>query len=137
MALLRGSDVVVLLDTNQFPILCARSVTFDIQTDMIETSVKGAGKFRTYVPGAISWTGTIEGLTNIQLYDEYNLGQAFVRLLAGDQIFITWVETDGTNTYQKQGIAYIESINETSSFDNMATFTITFRGTSTIEFTGY
>lgn len=70
MGKVRGEDVVVYIEDvangkcNDI-IGCSRSITFDIQQDMIETSITGNGRFRTYVPGAGSVTATLEGLVGI------------------------------------------------------------------------
>jgi predicted secreted protein len=141
MGKVRGEDVVIKFDiAHNYPILgCARTITFDLQQDMIETSVKGTGRFRTYVPGAMSWSGTIEGLTFInQNYSEnYGLSQFYDDLINKVQVTIIWYQLDefGTTFLQKIGYGYIESINETSSFDNMATFTANFKGSGPITIT--
>jgi hypothetical protein len=64
MALVSGKDVILTINSlfTDIPIGCARSVVFDIQRDMIETSGPGDGFFRLYQPAAMSFTGSIEGL---------------------------------------------------------------------------
>jgi predicted secreted protein len=136
MAKVRGEDVVVGLTDDNFPMLCARSVTFDIQSDMIETSITGSGNYRTYKAGAISWTGSIEGLLYLSLSEEYTLLEVYNNFLTGELIQIRWYESDGGSHFmQKSCYAYIESINQTSSFDNIATYTINFRGSGPITIT--
>jgi hypothetical protein len=68
MGLVRGEDVV--LSVQQYngvenvyvPFGCARSVTFDISTDFIETSVTESGAFKTFLPSGKQFSGNIEGL---------------------------------------------------------------------------
>lgn len=68
MGLVRGEDVI--LSVEQFdgtsnvyvPFGCARSVTFDISTDFIETSVTESGAFKTFIPSGKQFSGNIEGL---------------------------------------------------------------------------
>jgi hypothetical protein len=49
--------------------------------------------------------------------------------MVGDPFQIQYYETDDNNNYlYKVCIVYIESINETASFDNIATFTASFKG---------
>lgn len=68
MGLVRGEDVI--LSVEQFngfsnvyvPFGCARSVTFDISTDFIETSVTQSGAFKTFLPSGKQYSGNIEGL---------------------------------------------------------------------------
>ena len=67
MGKVRGEDVIVSINVDDVltPIACGRSITFDIQTDLIDTSITGKGNERTYTPGALDWSGTIEGLVYI------------------------------------------------------------------------
>lgn len=261
MGLVRGEDVV--LSVQQYngvenvyvPFGCARSLTFDISTDFIETSVTESGAFKTFIPSGKQYSGNLEGLvflnkpatsetratvtidfsslsgffpslnatiliniidppgssltvcnlsTNIYLtlsdylsaintaintgstgytsiisgntiiitarpdvgatingnacYTNYNidgnvppspgyitdnfaggvtayfpdrlgLGWMYDKILSGERIQLRYYEIDDNNHYlQKVCYVYIESINETSSFDNMVTFTASFKG---------
>jgi hypothetical protein len=69
MGLVKGEDVI--LSTPQYqdgignvyvPFGCARSVTFDISTDFIETSVTESGAFKTFIPSGKQYSGNIDGL---------------------------------------------------------------------------
>jgi hypothetical protein len=69
MGLVRGEDVILSayqyldVDNNGWvPFGCARSVTFDISTDFIETSVTESGAFKTFIPSGKQFSGNIEGL---------------------------------------------------------------------------
>jgi hypothetical protein len=263
MGLVRGEDVV--LSTSQsngvtnviVPFGCARSVTFDISTDFIETSVTESGAFKTFIPSGKQYSGNIEGLvfinrpaTNVDteatavldfsdladsgffpsfnanasvfsdfptfeavtlsivsgatdldlsqflidingilnVYgattgytsvisgntiiitapigtgasintftvhcnydidgntgtitgtfsggtdgyypDKLGIGWMYDKIMSGEQIYLLYYETDDDNNYlQKQCNVFIESINETSSFDNIVTFSASFKGT--------
>jgi hypothetical protein len=260
MGLVRGEDVIVSIAEYQdgvgfvyIPIGCARSVTFDISTDFIETSVTESGAFKTFIPSGKQYSGNIEGLvfldkpktsetratftfdftgfvddfpsdgTNVdiqvQLPDttyellygnlgapfatfslfinsikdginssgtgftsvisgnlliitsapgygasmngqlciysietgtlpnmigssgfaggangyfpsKYNLGLMYSKIISGEILGLKYYETDDDNHFlQKECEVYIESINETASFDNMVTFSATFKGT--------
>jgi len=263
MGLVRGEDVILTTTQNngvenvQVPFGCARSVTFDISTDFIETSVTESGAFKTFLPSGKQFSGNIEGLvfldkpaiaevkatTTLNLTDiadsgefptdgnlfclirafeitgwvnlfvtsfgtfanfaafltymndginagvsgyqsvisgnsliitarpglgsiingynsqcsyEFNpapgaeidstfaggvngyfpdklgIGWMYDKLLNSELIQLRYYETDDDNHYlQKQCNVYIESINETSSFDNMVTFTASFKGNGT------
>ena len=257
MGLVRGEDVI--LGVNQFdgeefvfvPFGCARSVTFDISTDFIETSVTESGAFKTFLPSGKQFSGNIEGLAflnvpagselrasvtwdyssipsgdfpnlstsayvnvnfgviiticsidstsfstladyinaikdainasgtgftaelgigntmivraepglgdtingsicafdlnvdgttypfnipfagGVSSYfpDKLGIGWMYDKIMIGEQIYLKYYETDDENNYlQKQCSVYIESINETASFDNMVTFSATFKG---------
>lgn len=141
MAKVIGEDVIVSINVADVltPIACARFITLDIQNEMIETSITNNGNFRTYTPGALDWSGTIEGLVYIYKDNStYNgLGQLYDLMINGTAITINYyeVDIDGTTFLNKTGTAYIESINETSSFDNMVTFTANIKGSGQITIT--
>ena len=70
MGKVKGEDVILYVQDIQNgkcedPIACGRSITFNMDIDMIETSITDNGKFRTYVPGAGKVTANIEGLVAI------------------------------------------------------------------------
>jgi hypothetical protein len=257
MGLVRGEDVILSAYTSveggfgYVPFGCARSVTFDISTDFIETSVTESGNFKTFLPSGKQYSGNIEGLvfldkaavaevrataiinySNIDtdlfpnsfssanidvqtaspinicnipfqsfaslsdyinaIKDDINasgtgytaefsegnsfriiapvgsgntlntintfslfninttsytysspltggvtsynpskisMGWLYDKIISGEIIQLKYYETDDDNHYlQKECNVYIESINETASFDNMATFTANFKG---------
>jgi len=263
MGLVRGEDVILTTTQNngvenvQVPFGCARSVTFNISTDFIETSVTESGSFKTFIPSGKQFSGNLEGLvfldkpeinetratttldltdiadsgvfptsgnlyclirafegsswvnlfftstgtfanfaafltymnnginsgatgytstisgnaliitarsglgnsmngnacqcqwsisstpqTNIDSYfsggvngyfpSKISLGWLYDKLLYSELIQLKYYETDDDNHYlQKECNVYIESINETASFDNMVTFTAQFKGNGT------
>jgi len=257
MGLVRGEDVILSALISQegtvvpVPFGCARSVTFDISTDFIETSGINSGNFKTFLPSGKQYSGNIEGLvfldkpqvaetratTTLDLTEiadsgvfpssgnlfatiivigyttlyttstgtfanfsafinnlndginaggssftsvisgnsliitaypglgssingteslcryqitpnplvdinstfsggvtgynlsKVSLGWMYEKIVSGEKIFLKYYETDDDNHYlQKLCEVYIESINETASFDNMTTFTATFKG---------
>jgi hypothetical protein len=135
MALVSGKDVILTindLSAGDLPIGCARAITFDIQRDMIETSGPGNGNFRTYMPSAITYTGSIEGLVFLDTDNsiKMTMGGLYQLLINGALCNIKYYETDngGAHYLQKECLVYIESINETASFDNITTYSATFRG---------
>jgi predicted secreted protein len=263
MGLVRGEDVLLTVMQNEggtdvyVPFGCARSVTFDISTDFIETSVTDSGNFKTFIPSGKQFSGNIEGLVFINrqataetnatatiawnsiypsyfpsldssavitvddpddgsiiicsvsgyfltyedfvdaividinanpynysaakivvsgqisiiitsrpglgstmtglsqtqynfdgtiLYnntyfsggvsayypDKLGIGWMYQKIIAGERILINYHETDDDNNFlQKNCYVYIESINETASFDNMVTYSASFKGDGT------
>ncbi|CAB5218518.1 hypothetical protein UFOVP217_30 [uncultured Caudovirales phage] len=138
MGKVNGKDVVLSiynidLDT-YIPIACARSITFDIQRDTIETSITGSGNFRTYIGGAASFTGNCDGLVQLDCnFDTYyHMGGLYDLMLNNQAVDIKYFEEDQDgNELSKECLVIIESINETSSFDNVNTFSIGFKGVGT------
>ena len=139
MAKVSGSSVVLYLTDDLYPAACARSITFDLSNDIIETSVKGSGNFRTYVQGAITWGGTIEGLTLLTdgTTSDITTATLYNWIISGFTVIAKWYEQDVNAQYYmiKQGEILLESVNETSSFDNMVTFSANFKGIGPITIT--
>jgi predicted secreted protein len=129
-----GTDVVLRFTDDQFTILCGRSVTFDIQRESVEVSYTNTGQYRSYIAGPITYTATMEGLVNISGGD-LDMRAPYSLLVTGAVVLCNYFEedTDG-NTFQKQFYGLIESISEAASFDNVATFTVTVKGTGPINF---
>lgn len=135
MAKVKGEDVVLTFSDDLFPFICARSIQFHINRDLIETSVTGTGMYKTFTIGAMSWAGTLEGLAVIANGTiEGTMENLYTRFIGGNDFLLTWYEKDVSNTFylQKQGFCYINSISEVASFDNMVTFNASFTGTGPI-----
>lgn len=136
MAKVNGKDAILYKfnDTTDewVPFGCARSISLDISREMVETSITGNGVFKTYVPGAGSVSGTIEGLVFLSLDspDLVNMKELYDLIINGTTFNIKYYEKDTTNTafLVKELTVLLESLNETASFDNMVTFSANFVG---------
>lgn len=138
MAKVRGEDVVLKYSDDMYSFICARSIQFNINREMIETSVSGSGFTRTFIPGAIEWGGTLEGLVVVSGGSlDGDISVMYSLIQDGTLFQIRWYEQDTTGTYylQKDGYCYINSISEISSFDNMVTFNASFTGSGPITIT--
>ena len=137
MGLVKGIDAVFKVNNNI--VACARSVTFDIQRELIETSGAGTGVFKTYKPAAIGFSGTIEGLVNIVTSGSLvGMNELYDLLIDGSVLTCTFYEVDGgtpQSFLQKECTMYLTSLTEVASFDNIATFTASFTGTGPITIT--
>jgi predicted secreted protein len=133
MGKVRGQDVVISLSDDLYPVACARSVTFELSNEVIETSITGSGNFRTFKQGAIEWGGTIEGLTQLVEVpgpELISIDTIYNWIINGITGRIRWYEEDttGTRFEYKDGEIMFVTASETSSFDNMVTFNVTFKG---------
>jgi hypothetical protein len=141
MGLVKGIDAMLKINDEGSPVIigCARSITFDIQRELIETSGAGTGVFRTYKPAAIGFSGTIEGLVNITPSgDPVGINKLYDYLIDGTVLSCTFYEVDiatPQNYLEKQCDMFLTSLTEVASFDNIATFTATFTGTGAITIT--
>lgn len=136
MGVVLGKDVILSADFGgvTLPFGCARSCTFDIQREFVETSILSSGSFRTYIPSAATFTGTIEGLVALEEKETATtqyMGIIYDMFFNSTPIHITFYEVDETGEHflSKSCYIYIESISETGSFDNVSTFSINFKGT--------
>lgn len=141
MGLVKGIDAVFKINDggNDYVVACARSITFDIQRELIETSGAGTGVFKTYKPAAIGFSGTIEGLVNIATSGTvWGMNHLYDYLIDGTTLSCTFYEVDVATPQsflQKQCSMYLTGLSEVASFDNIATFTATFTGTGGITIT--
>jgi predicted secreted protein len=140
MGLVLGKDAILsvrVAPTGDFlPIGCARSVTFDLQKEFIETSGINSGNYRTYIPSAATVSGTMDGLVFLggQTVDNiYNFGNIYDYLLNSKLNLRFYMQDESGQYYIDKAIdVYIESISESTSFDNVTTFSVNFKGTGPI-----
>ena len=139
MANVLGQDVILSFTDDAFPFACARSINLSIENDMIETSNVGNGNFRTYIPGALKYSGTIEGL--VVLYNgsisSYTIEQLQGLILTSQSFKMRWYEKDVTSQHYmvKDATIFLTNLTETASFDNAVTFSADFTGTGPITIT--
>ena len=133
----RGIDVVLTIKetggVDFYPIACARSITFNINREFIETTSYGAGYFKSYVPSVMSMTANVEGLVLLgkSIDANWNMGKLYdllIDITGGNHFYLKFYEVDDTGVLflQKECKAYLSAITETASFDNMTTFTADF-----------
>ena len=132
MAKVAGKDVLGLIFYNgQWRnYACGLSLSMDVVTDFVETSTRGNGKSKTFIPASDEWTGTLDGAMALQeagllsLPDFRDIQDAQIPILFRSQ------HTDETgNVYTEEGTAYISRTTDTGSTDGIATFSIELRGT--------
>lgn len=140
MGLVLGKDVVLSIREDGVgdfkPIGCARSVTLEIQNEFIETSGPSSGLYRTFIQSAITSSGTMDGVVLLGAVSSpsiHNLGNIYQILLNKELNLKFYMEDEGGDFYFEKNInVYIESISETTSFDNITTFSINFKGTGQV-----
>lgn len=115
------------------PYLCARSGSMSIDTELIETSVTGSGNYKTFKPTVHSFGGTLEGIISINDTSGVTLADLQALQLAKTKLLCRLTETSiAGDTYTKEAYFYIVNSTDTGSFDGIATFSITLRGTGGI-----
>ena len=133
--IVRGDNVLVEFyqSGNWFGYACARSCSFSSSTELIETSVTGSGKFKHFTPTVNSFSGNIDGITSlpgtttVDLFKlrQYQLGHVLQR------IRFKRLANNG-NSYTDNVEFFITNVTDTSSFDNISTFTVELQGTGVL-----
>lgn len=109
---------------------CATSATLNVITDMIETSVSGNGRFKSFLPTANSFTGTLEGVTSFETDGKLSLQDLRERQLSQELLMMKYQRSDlAGNLYTDQASFYITSSSDVGSFNDMNNFTVEMQGT--------
>lgn len=140
MSLVAGKDWVLNVQNGGIwkPYACARSGNFSLNTSMIETTGPGDGDYMSFKPAVHDFTAQIDGVCSLNESSNLTEADLLQLQLAKTKILCRFLQTsqDG-NTYLKQAYFYLQSYTDTGSFDGVATFSISLRGTGllTITFT--
>jgi len=137
MSLVRGENVLLeFYDSGEWkPYACARSCSLTTSTELIETTVTGGGKNKHFTPTVNSFTGNCDGIVslgNSGMLTLYNLRQMQLGHVL-QRVRFTRTAEDGVNVYVDTVDFYITSIQDTSSFDNVSSFTIEMQGTGVLD----
>ena len=133
--IVRGSNVIVLINvaSTWTPYACAVGATFNVVTDMIETSVSGTGLFATFLPTKHSFTISMQGIVSLEQPAKLSLADLRKKQLNQDKLQIRFQRTDDAgNDYSEECYGYISSSSDTGTFDGVQTFSIEIRGTGLI-----
>lgn len=113
---------------------CARSCSLALNTDFIKTSVSGSQGFQTIVPTQHSFTGTIEGLVNLEEENLLSLPDLQQRQLERRKLRIRFQHTaiDGLTVYTQEGDFYITSSSDEGPLNQMNSFNVGITGTGAL-----
>lgn len=135
MARVRGKNVIVLFNDNGDwkHYACGRSCTLDVETEMIETSIKGQGAFKTNIPVVHSFSGTIDGLVNIEKANTLSIADLQNKQLTKTMLQVRFQSTDDEgHVFSNSGNFYISKSSYTGTHNDMATFSISLIGTGVL-----
>lgn len=127
-----GKDVTVRIYQGGWQFYaCASSCSLTVSTSTVETSTTGSGTWATFAPQKNSWSGTLEGVVNLdQNLTLYHLRQLQIALTP---INIQYERTDANgNSYTDTGTGIIVSSADTGQMDSIATFSIEIQGTGAL-----
>jgi len=113
---------------------CARSVTFTLETSMIETSITGSGGWKTTEPAQHSFTGTLEGLVNLEEPNLISLADLRQKQIDRQKLKLRFQRTalDGIKVYSEEAFFYITSSSDNGSLNQVNNFTVELQGTGAI-----
>jgi hypothetical protein len=115
------------------PYACARSCSFSVETDTIETSITGSGKYRTFIPRSNASTGSLEGLTQLEKVNNFSIADLIAMQIAHEILLMRWEDiSDNGDVFTKELEMFITNTTQTASFDNVATFSVSLQGTGPI-----
>lgn len=108
---------------------CAISVSLDVTTEMIETSEKNAGKFATFLPAKISFTGSLSGYVDLT---KLSLKQFREYQLAGTKLKMIWKRAEGADTYTESAEFFVTNTHDEASYIGFNSYTVDLQGTGTL-----
>ncbi len=120
------------------PYACARSGSFSVQRNFINTSSPGAGNARSQEPTDYSFTGSVDGLMSLGTAGSILASDFLTSLISGEKMLCRFVSTSlGGDVFTKECYFYVSNYTDTGSFDGVTTFSVSLEGTEgiTIVFT--
>lgn len=132
MALVKGNNfIITIYDGGEWKTYaCATSAEISIETSLIETSVTGSGKSRTYLPEANGFSGSLSGLVNLDKPGLITL-PALLQLQLSHQLLNTrgtFIDEDD-NVFIFNGDFYITNTTLAGGMNDAASFNISIQGT--------
>lgn len=135
-SLIKGENCILeIYDGGQWKsIACGRSVTIRTTTEFIEKTVSEAGKYKHVIPTVNSFELNFDGISALGDADFLNIYTLRQLQLSHTLLNCKFTRTaiDGTSVYADEVKFYIESVEDTASFDNISTFAIKAVGTGAV-----
>lgn len=134
--IVKGEDVVVyIFDGGQWkPYVCAKSCELNVSTDFLETSISGTGLFRTFLPTANSFTGSMDGI--VDLFDDgsvLTLPSLRTKQLAQEVFLLRFTRSNSDSEYYTdEAMFFITNSTDSGSYDGINIFSISLQGTGVL-----
>lgn len=132
MSIVTGENVVIKINDGGMKKIyaCARNCSLTVNTDVIETSTQGSGKWATFEPTKHNFTGSIDGIVNLNMANTLSLSDLRAKQLAMEVLSMEYdrIDNDG-NIYNESGDFIITSSVDNGNIDDVATFSISLQGT--------
>lgn len=134
--IVKGENIILFIydDGMWKPVVCGRDCTFDTQAEDIETSITGAGAWRTFEYKALTWTCSFDGVILLDGTNELSLQDLRAYQYSRQKVLIRYQrEDDASNVYTDEGYALISSISDTGNYADVGTFSISLKGTGPLD----
>ncbi len=135
MALVKGDSVVLYAyDSGQWkPFVCARDCSYEVTTDVIETSQSGSGNYASYLPTKHNIQISMSGVVGLVESNSLTIADLRLKQYAKNPLLVRFQRTDeSANVYTEEITAYIIQSSDTGSFQDIATFSITLKGSGAV-----
>ncbi len=111
------------------PYACARSGSFSVQRNFINTSSPGTGNARSQEPTDYSFTGSVDGLMSLGNTGSILASDFLASLLSGERMLCRFISTSlGNDVFTKECYFYVSNYTDTGSFDGVTTFSVSLEG---------
>lgn len=134
MSLVKGDNVIVYTYIGGIwqIFVCARTASLDVSTSMVEISTAGSGDYASFLPQKHSFTGSIDGLVNLD-NTKLRLSDFRALQLSKTKLLMRFNRTSTTGeVYTSECNFFITNSNDSASYADVATFAIELQGTGSI-----
>ena len=135
MAIVNGKNVSLLIHNNGSYKLyaCGTSCAISLSTSTIETSVTGSGNWASFMPQKHSWSGTLDGVINLDAGNYLTLYDLMVLQIAKTLLVVQfqYIAEDG-DELDLNGSCYIINSSSSGEVSNVASFSIEIQGSGAL-----
>lgn len=121
---LLGDDIVLYIKTinGYLPVMCLLDNPIDEGTEVIETTSRGSGGFRSYIGGiqdySVSFSAHVIVDSNLVSYEH-------IKQLKRDITVFDWIMRNGDYSFSETGKGFISSLSVQNSSKELVTFSAT------------
>lgn len=132
MSIVLGKNVIVYIYDGGLwkPAVCGLTCSYSTNAEDIETSITGAGPWRTFKYAGLTWGGSIDGAMSLQQVNTLAVPDIRAIQYNRQAILMRYQRTDTVgNVYTEEGTALLINITDNGDNTGVATFSIQFKGT--------
>ena len=121
---IEGGNVLLYIETDSgwIPVGCLTSNPFGKSTESIETTVRGNGGYRSYMPGyhnySLSFSGVVSKNRDLVSYNDLDL-------LQENRVIFGWRISSSDGYIAKEGVAFISELTLDSNAGEWVSFSCT------------